>query len=118
MIDGLSATESLWCGTRDLRCRLVELPDHPVGRRSLDGALELALNQAKAIPQLGDVRPSGHVSRTLEDEEGREHRRSRSRPDERKMMGGPRQDPAGAGAMKRAVDRRESRVRNSDEENC
>src|SRR6266508_2703345 len=74
VIDGFPAVESRWCGTRDVGSRHVGLPELPIGQRGLDGALELALNQAKAIPQLGDVRPSGHASRTLEDEEGREHR--------------------------------------------
>ena len=118
MIDGFPAVESRWCGTRDVGSRHVGLPELPIGQRGLDGALELDVNDAKAIPQLGYVRPSGHASRPLDDEEGDDDGRRRSRPDKRKMMGGPRQDAAGAGAMKRAVDRRESRVRNSDEENC
>src|SRR6266540_4053738 len=65
VIDGFPAVESRWCGTREVGSRHVGLPELPIGQRGLDGALELDVNGAKAIPQLGYVRPSGHASRPL-----------------------------------------------------
>ena len=94
------------------------LPGHPIELRSLERALELALRRTEAITQLGRVRPSRRGSRPLEDEEGNENGCRRSGPDDRKMLGRPRQDAADVGAMKRAVQRRDSGIRDREEENC
>ena len=118
VVGGLGAVETLCCRTRDIGCWRVELP----GASDSGGAASTARSNSPCTARTRSrscaryaraEKPRGRSRTRRADDDGCR----RSGPDDRKVVGGPRQDTTGAGAMKRAVERRESRKRDSDEEN-